>query len=259
MPKHCTPEDLALAALGEPLPAEDAAHLAGCPACTDEVAGLRRGVEALAIPEFAAPGAAVAPPPHVWTAIAAATGVRAAPPAAAPSPPAVPAAAAPADDAPAPAAAEVVPLRRGRSRLLLAAAASLVVGAGIGAGAVALGGDDDEDDAVVALAAADLDPLDGSDSSGQAEVVERPDGTRVLRLELDVGAVPEDGYYELWLIDEAVQGMVPVGVVDAGTEELELPADLDLDEFPIVDVSIEPLDGDPTHSGVSIVRGQLEV
>lgn len=256
MPQHCTPEDLALAALGEPLSSSDAAHLADCPACSGEVAGLRRGVEALAVPEFAAPGAPVAPPPGVWAAIAASTGVTAVPrtgPAAEP-----PALGAVPEPAPGPEhEAEVVPLRPRRSRLLLAAAASLVVGAGIGAGAVALGGDDDGDDpAVVALAAAELDPLGENEASGEAEVVEHADGTRVLRLELDASA-PDDGYLEVWLIDEAVEGMVPVGVVRAGTEELVLPADLDLGQYPIVDVSVEPLDGDPTHSGVSIARGVL--
>jgi hypothetical protein len=239
VPQHCTPEDLALAALGEPLPPADAAHLAECPACTGEAAGLRRGVETLAIPEFAAPAAPVAPPAHLWAAVAAATGV----------PVAV--------DEPAPApVAEVRPLRPRRPRLLLAAAAAAVLGAGIGAGAVALGdrngGDDD-----VALAAAQLDPLGGNDASGAAEVVERPDGSRMLRVELDAGA-PEDGYYEVWLLDEAVERLVSVGVLQAGTEELPLPSDIDLGEYPLVDVSIEPLDGDPAHSGVSIVRGQLE-
>jgi hypothetical protein len=28
--------------------------------------------------------------------------------------------------------------------------------------------------------------------------------------------------------------------------------------YPIVDVSLEPLDGDPTHSGDSIARGQIQ-
>ena len=39
---HCRPDQLALAALSEPLPARDAEHLAGCPRCRDEVASLRR-------------------------------------------------------------------------------------------------------------------------------------------------------------------------------------------------------------------------
>ena len=53
--------------------------------------------------------------------------------------------------------------------------------------------------------------------------------------------------------------MVQVGVVRGGTTTLALPEGLDLAEYPIVDVSLEPLDGDPTHSGVSVARGELEL
>ena len=61
--QHCAPEQLALAALREPLPADDAAHLATCEACRAEVASLQRAVDVLAVPELAAPGASVPPPP----------------------------------------------------------------------------------------------------------------------------------------------------------------------------------------------------
>jgi hypothetical protein len=265
--RHCTPEQLSLAALREPLPADDAAHLESCAQCREELASLRRGVDLLAVPQLAAPGAAVLPPPSVWAGIAAATGVTTAPraealAAAAPPPPvavppAPPAAVPPAPPAaaPEPAPAAVVPLRTRRSRLLLAAAASLVVGAGIGAGAVALGTGDDDG---LAVAAAALDPLGDSGASGEARVVERDDGSRALELTLD--AVPlDEGYYEVWLLDEAVARLVPVGVVQSGSDAtLELPPGLDLGEYPVVDVSVEPLDGDPSHSGESVVRGVLE-
>ena len=48
--QHCTPEQLALAALREPLPDADAAHLAACERCRAEVASLQRAVDALAVP-----------------------------------------------------------------------------------------------------------------------------------------------------------------------------------------------------------------
>ncbi len=38
-----------------------------------------------------------------------------------------------------------------------------------------------------------------------------------------------------------------------------LPADVDLAEFPVVDVSAEPYDGNPGHSAVSVTRGTLSV
>ncbi len=253
--RHCTPEQLALAALREPLPADDATHLDSCAQCREEVASLRRAVDALAVPQLAAPGAAVPPPPGVWAGIAASTGVTTAP-----RPEAVAtvrAASAPAAVPPAqvPTPAPVVPLRTRRSRLLLAAAASLVVGVGIGAGAVALGtGDDDEG---VAVAAAALDPLDDSDATGEARVLERDDGTRVLELDLSAADLT-DGFYEVWLIDESVEDMYPLGMVRGGGEvTLDVPSGVDLTEFPVVDVSVEPLDGDPRHSGRSVARGVL--
>jgi anti-sigma factor RsiW len=247
--QHCTPEQLALAALREPLPADDAAHLAGCERCRAEVASLQRAVDAVAVPQLAAPGPSVPPPPRVWEAIAAATGVSATP-SSVPAPEDPPAAA---EDPPAQ-VAEVLPFRSRRRPVLLVAAA-LVAGAAVGAGAVAVLSDrDDDGEAVTAVA---LDPLADNDASGQAEVVVRDDGTRVVEVDLDAPAL-DDGYYELWLIDREVVGMVPLGVVSPGSQTFELPADLDLGQFPLVDVSVEPLDGDPTHSGVSVARGELD-
>jgi len=244
--QHCTPEQLALAALREPLPADDAAHLESCERCRAEVASLQRAVDALAVPELAAPGASVPPPARVWDAIAAATGVSAtaAAPEVAEAPPADPAVA----------EATVLPFRSRRRPWLLVAAAA-VAGAVIGAGAVAVLDDrDDDGEPVVAVA---LDPLADNDASGRAEVIVRDDGSRVVQVDLDAPAL-DDGYYEVWLIDSQVVGMVPLGMVLPGTQQFELPADLDLEQFPIVDVSVEPLDGVPTHSGVSVARGELD-
>ena len=230
---HCTPEQLALAALGEPLPAADAAHLASCQQCAAEMASLRRPVELLAVPPLAAGGPEVAPPPRVWDAIAAATGVTAAPRA---------------DDPP----AEVVPLRPRRSwSRWLPLAAAVLVGGLIGAGVVVL--QRDEPGGAV-LATTTLDPL-AEDASGRAEVRE-DGGVRSLELDLDAPELA-DGYYEVWLLQPDAVRMVPLGVVQRGATVLPLPDGLDLADYPVVDVSIEPMDGDPTHSGVSVARGQL--
>jgi hypothetical protein len=240
--QHCTPETLALAALREPLSADNAAHLDECAACRAEVTSLQRSVDALAVPEFAASVAPVAPPPAVWAGIAAATGVSAAPrglpeatPAPAVEPPGV-----------------VRELRPRRSRMLLAVAASLVVGAGICAGAVALANRDPAQE----VAATELAPLDDRDASGNAEVVSTGDGEQ-LRVVLQAPDAGED-FYEVWLIEPNIERMVQVGVVRPGTTVLDLPEGIDLSEYPIVDVSVEPLDGNPTHSGVSVARGILE-
>jgi hypothetical protein len=254
--RHPMPEQLALAALREPLPAEDAAHLASCAECRAEVASLRRGVDALAIPEFASQGASVAPPPRVWAAIAAATGVTASP-SVDPTVGTQPAAATPLAAAPPlppdPAPAEhdnVRVLRPRRTRLLLAAAAVAVVAAG--AGAIALNRDD-----TVTLASTDLAPLDSSRATGTASVVEADDGTRMLRIELDAPAA-KDGLYEAWLADPSAVRMISMGNVSPGTTSLPVPDGVDLADWPTVEISVEPLDGDPNHSGVSLVRGALD-
>jgi hypothetical protein len=233
---HCPPEQLALAALGEALPEDDAAHLADCVPCRSEVDSLRRAVDVLAVPALATPGPAVSPPPRVWDAIAASTGVTVAP-------------RAPAADRPVPGD----PSRRRPGRRWLAVAGLLLVGLGVGAGTVALTRSPDVGGTVVAHTA--LHPMFRAGASGSATV--REDGTtRVLEVDLRA-PVLEEGYYEVWLMETGAQLMVPVGVLHPGDTDLPLPDGLDLAAYPLVDVSIEPLDGDPAHSGRSVVRGRL--
>jgi hypothetical protein len=147
----------------------------------------------------------------------------------------------------------VVPLQHRRRThtavwLLGAAAAIMLVVAGV---VVATSGGDGG----TVVAQAPLDPL-GATGSGRAELLD-DGGTLSLHVEtsdLDAG----DGFLELWVIDPSVSRLVSLGPLRPdGT--YELPAGLDLREFPIVDVSVEPIDGDPTHSGNSVLRGQLEV
>jgi hypothetical protein len=246
--QHCTPEQLALAALQEPLAASDAAHLDRCGACRAEVAALRRAPDLLSVPQLAAPRASVPPPPRVWEAIAAATGVstsltneRGASPA--------PASPAPREEP----GGTVVPFRSRRRPVLLAAAAVLT-GAVVGAGAVAAV--QSTSDAGEAVATVELDLL--PDATGSADVIVRDDGSRVLEIDLDAPALDDGSYYEVWVIDRSVSGMYPLGAVEPGTQTVELPDGVDLAEYPLLDVSVEPLDGDPTHSGVSVARGDLD-
>ena len=91
--------------------------------------------------------------------------------------------------------------------------------------------------------------------SGEAELV---DGQ--LRLQT-IGLDPLDGaVYELWLlelVDGGVKDLVSIGIIESdGTFALD--EEIDLDRFRVVDISIEPTDGDPTHSGNSVLRGPLE-
>jgi anti-sigma-K factor RskA len=107
----------------------------------------------------------------------------------------------------------------------------------------------------VALSNAGLDPA-GASATGRARLVVLDDGSRAI--DLDVSDLPtiNGEFFELWLIDRQVKGMVSIGPVH-GSGRYIIPAGVATDAFPIVDVSIEPVDGIPTHSGVSVLRGIL--
>ncbi len=53
--------------------------------------------------------------------------------------------------------------------------------------------------------------------------------------------------------------MISLGALTAGSQgRFTIPAGTDLSVYTIVDVSVEPLDGDPAHSKESLLRGTLD-
>jgi hypothetical protein len=283
MVEHVDPEDLALIALGERPTAADAAHLDRCRACADEVASLAAVV---AVGRSVRPDdAPIAPAPAVWDRVRdelglapglrpeptgvvgdvavdrdptggqTVTGVRRAPATAAPG--ALPPRPSPADDRPVerpePASAEVVPLRRRVAPWVAAAAACGVV---LGAAGGAWWASRDTAAEPATIAQAPLDPLPGWAATGSARVEQDAAGDRTLVVTLD-GTGTDEGYHEVWLIDRDVTRLVSLGVLTGTEGRFAVPPNLDLDQFPVVDVSDEPLDGDPAHSGESIIRGVL--
>lgn len=229
---HIDPELLALAALGERT--ADDEHVRQCAECSAELESLR---EVVALGRDIDDPVLVPPPPAVWASIAAAT--RDDDTATDPTP-----------------LSPARPNRRPSARWLLAAAA---VGVVVGGSAV-LGSQQLRTDPVAQpVASAALEPLPAYDATGQARVVD-DDGTRALDVILDAvdPAIADDGYLEVWLLDAEASGMVSLGVMPGSGGQLALPDGLDLDAFPVVDISLEPFDGDPTHSGDSVVRGQLD-
>jgi hypothetical protein len=131
---------------------------------------------------------------------------------------------------------------------LLGVAAAVVV---LAAGAWLL--DSSGDDSTV-LASSTLDQLQDV-GEGRAELVDQ-DGSLQLRLDA-AGLDPGEGFLEVWMIDPDVTQLVSLGPLREDGR-YDLPPGLDPEAFPIVDVSVEPLDGDPTHSGDSLLRGQLQ-
>ena len=107
----------------------------------------------------------------------------------------------------------------------------------------------------VATAALDAFP-DHPAAVGSAEVDEARDGRRTLRVSLD-GTDASDEYREVWLIRNDGAALISLGVLEGTSGSFPIPAGVDLSEYDLVDISLEPIDGDPGHSGDSIVRGQL--
>ena len=217
------------------------------PTPPDELAELR----ALAVEVGAEPTSWIEPPAGLWDRIAAEAGVD---PSAA-APPTEPEAAPPGEPEPADDSGpeDVVPLaprRRSGARVVpwvLGIAAAVLVAVGVGV--VASRGSEPD-----VVATTELDRL-GDSGEGRAELVD-DDGTYRLRVDtadLDAG----DGFLEVWVIDEGVSRLVSLGPLRPdGT--YDLPGSIDPRDFPVVDVSVEPVDGDPTHSGDSVLRGTLE-
>lgn len=263
---HPDPMTLALAALGEEIDATDAAHLASCEHCRDEVAEL---AEVVAIGREA-PSELPEVPDQVWTGIQQELGFTADLPAPLPLPRR--ADAAPGDTfgthAPArpslPGAADgtVVPLvrRSGWGRLAAVASVAAMTGALVG-GTVVWGALNraapDPGDVQLVVARATLDPLSETVSEpGEAKVLDSPDG-QVVRV--DARSLPrKDGFYEVWLLDADATKLVALGALPSGAVgTFTVPPGVSIEDFPVVDISLESYDGDPGHSKNSLMRGVL--
>lgn len=273
--RHVDDDTLATVSLGEQVDPDVSEHIAACGRCRAEVESLARVVYVGR--SRGADDELLMPPRSVWERIAADAGIDAAllPPAvgrdttpvslgSAPPPIGEPAAAARVVDLSsrprrmaATAPVEQVPTRaRSRARLLIAAA---VVGGLVGIGATlgwqALGWQPLDRDSPTVVAAATLAPLPDKVGTGSAEV-RGGDDARELDLRLDADA-PTDAFLQVWLLSSDTERMVPLGVLAGGAGRFALPVGVTLEEYPVVDVSIEPYDGDPLHSTNSLVRGTL--
>jgi len=229
---HCAPETLTLLALGERDGLEgDRRHLAECPECAAEVAAFAAIVElARAVEPEDQP---MQPPAAVWASI----------------------------DREIKAGLPVDELAARRDRrsaapwIAVAAVSGLLVG-GLGVGLFAVAGAQSGDAPINLVAQTDLLPLPGNEVSGIAQIEERSSG-QVLAVEVP-NLPSRDGYYEVWLLTPDVSNMVSIGVLpENGTAVLPIPANLDINEFSVVDISREAYDGDATHSTDSVVRGTL--
>jgi len=274
---HLDVEAIALIAIGEaPSSPGESRHLAVCPACRSELDQLHGAAEIART--TIGEGAFVAPAASVWAGIHRELGLAAdvQPPGFAPVTTAALAGTAPVSAAPVVRAqtaadspststsAPVASLAEARERRGLR---GRIIGplVGVAAAAVAIGAVALSWDALrpapepTMLARASLDALPAWEgSTGAAVVTESADGERLVSIELAASAQGE-GVREVWLLTPEVDGLISLGLLEGGSGTFVIPEGIDLSEYPIVDVSLEPVDGDPAHSGDSIVRGALDV
>ena len=240
---HLDPDRLADRALGndDPLTAAEQSHLASCTECRDERAELSRIAELSRHPEELAQ----VPADAIWRSIQGQLASQA--PA-----PATPEVAA--EPPPSPPTVSELPRRTPRPRSWVLVAAAAVVGLIIGVGVTTIA----VRDRVEVTSSTALEALPGQTGQGTAELVSDR-GRGELRVQIDAPLTP-DRYREVWLINTDGQRMYPLGVLpDDGRATYPLPPALagQLQGFSIVDVSIEPYDGNPAHSRESQVRGTL--
>jgi hypothetical protein len=257
MDQHLDPDSAALAALGEPLNDKSHdGHLAACESCQREIAVLRSTVSVArsTLGEHELHAA----PAHVWQSIRAELELT--PDLMPPRRDAAPAAVASTlGTTVEPVRLDAVRARRAGIRRFVAPVLASAAAAALVAALVVSWSAGAPRDPGVTLAAAQLDALPAwSGSAGQATITERPDGERVIRVALDAEVDPSL-VREVWLLTENVDGLISLGLLDGPTGEFVIPASVDLARYSVVDISAEPLDGDPTHSGDSIVRGALDV
>lgn len=246
---HLDPERLALLALGEEAHDTERAHLDGCAGCAQELDELAFAVSVGRTTVDV--GAFEAPPERVWQNILAEIGTP--PPGSDRSPagaePSVPAPPSP-GATPAPTRTPSAP-RRSRMLYTLAASVALLLAiVGVGLALRPAG--------PVELAVATLDAFPQHPGARGTATVWQDDGDeRSVRVTLDADAGEPDGYREVWLITADATALVSLGTLEGREGTFRIPDDVDIRDYVLVDVSLEPVDGDPAHSGDSIVRGEL--
>jgi anti-sigma-K factor RskA len=94
----------------------------------------------------------------------------------------------------------------------------------------------------------------GPNGRGDAALV-KDRGKLRLRVHTS-GLDARGGFLEVWVMDPGARRLVSLGPLRSDGI-YDLPSGLQPRKFPIVDVSVEPLDGNPAHSTDSVLRGRL--
>ena len=237
--QHLTGQQLAeIAVEGSTTDTPGMEHLAGCASCRAGVADLRRLTGLLSEPVEI-----LAPPASLWSRV---------------------------EDLVRESTTEQAPASRDSGRHVArrrratwgAALAGLAVGTLLGGAAVTATSNFREapgqgpTSSLVGVGSAHLESVGQTAVQGDAVMERDQDGN--LELHVDVSELVDDGYLEVWLRDEDATRLVSLGAVTSRSTTVDVPEGIDLDEFPVVDVSHEHFDGDPTHGGETLLAGTME-
>jgi hypothetical protein len=141
---------------------------------------------------------------------------------------------------------------RRRPRLVAPVAAAIVL---VAVGVIAVVRSTPPEERVVAQAQLQqVEPLGATSAS--ARLVTKDGVTRLVVVAENMPPAPPGESYELWLIDGELGDPRSLGVV-TGSGEVTVPPSIDPRTHPVVDISLEPADGDRHHSGRSLMRGTL--
>ena len=143
---------------------------------------------------------------------------------------------------------------------LAAGLAAVLLLVGAGAGAVVRGGGDDGAGRPPAAAAPPARTVVALHTVGEGPPGAGAEAAMAAgRMTLDVHGLrrtAQGAFYEVWLL-RTPEHLVSLGTfrVDAaGRATVMLPVSVDPHRFPVVDVSVEPANGDPAHSARSVLR-----
>jgi len=132
--------------------------------------------------------------------------------------------------------------------------AALLLAVGVAGGVLIDGGGSGEPASGTDLA---LSRIDDGPAGAHGEVVLAADEQRAT---VELGGLDPAGsgrFYELWLLDEDGR-MIALGSFQVGADgeaEVDLPLPVEPDRYRYFDVSLQEDNGDPTHSGASVLRG----